>query len=109
MPDGEPAETVIGARRNFASRFQTNNYAIVAPAVPDDILPHLRDHVLGSGYADKAGLRSRYHDLLISATNKTPCSASWLPGLLTDPAAFKASVAAFIGNLRGLAIPERMG
>lgn len=108
VPDGEPAEAVVGARRNFASRFQTNNYAVIAPAVSYDILPHLRDHVLGSGYADKAGLRSRYHDLLISATNKTPCSASWLPGLLADPDAFKASVAAFIGNLRGLAIPERM-
>jgi hypothetical protein len=46
--------------------------------------------------------------LLIAATNKTPCSASYLPELLNDPGPFRAFVVDYCERLEKLSLPPEM-
>lgn len=105
----ESARTLIGPRRDFHFRFQTNNYALARSLALTGDLMRLKDHVEASRFADAAGIEDTYFpDVLISATNKTPASASRLPGLLGNPSTSRASVREYVRNLEGLPIPAEL-
>jgi hypothetical protein len=104
----ETAQVVVGARKDFGYRFQTNNYGLTSRIALSDHLPKLRDHMLGSGYADQINLPDTYFDVLISATNKTPCAASSIGRLPSDPAAYRASIRRYVKNLRALRLPREV-
>jgi hypothetical protein len=104
----EPARLVIGTREDFGYRFQTNNYGICRDIALSNHMPRLLDHMLGSRYVDEINLPDTYFDVLISATNKTPCAASSIGELLTDPPAYRASVRRYVENLRQVRIPPEL-
>lgn len=103
----EIARVIVGSRRDFGHRFQTNNYGIMATVAPGH-LPLLKDHVLGSIYADQQQLRDAYFDVIISATNKTPCSANTIGALLSNRQEYRAFIHRYVSNLRGLHIPPEV-
>ncbi|MCX7099284.1 MAG: hypothetical protein NTV43_15405 [Methylococcales bacterium] len=105
--EAEDARIVIGNRSNFHFRFQTNNYGLLYPLALSGQAHEMKDHVAASQYADKMGVSDSYFDLIISATNKTPASASALPQFST-PENFRAIIANYVNSLGGLAIPEEM-
>lgn len=97
---GAPCAEVVGRRQDFHFRFQTNNYAIPASAAFIPLLPELSDHIWGSTAADQLGLVDEYFDMIVSATNKTPCSASVIPQLLKGRPAFIRLVESYVQSLR---------
>lgn len=103
---GVAAETIVGSRQDFGHRFQTNNYAIRTDRVLPWHIARLKDHVYGSVHADSVGLSDIYFDRIISATNKTPCSASNLPILFQHPDQTLALIRRYSDRLDELAIPE---
>lgn len=105
----EAARLVVGRRRNFGHRFQTNNYAIASRIALSRHLPQLKDHVLGSIYADEQNLPDTYFDVLLSATNKTPCSANTIGGLLADRSEYSALIRRYVETLRRLQFPHELG
>ena len=105
---GQDARVVVGSRVNFTFRFMTNNYGISARIALSDHLPNLRDHMLGSTYANQLDFRDPYFDVLFGVTNKTPCSASAIGRLLADPPAYRASIVHFVDNLKRMQIPPEM-
>jgi hypothetical protein len=104
----EDARIVVGTRVDFTFRFMTNNYGILPRTALSDHLPRLQDHMLGSAYADQRDFDDPYFDVLISVTNKTPCSASSLGRLPADPSAYRASIVRYVENLKQLQIPQEM-
>jgi hypothetical protein len=104
----EPARVVVGRRRDFGHRLQTNNYAITARTALSEHLRYLKDHVLGSVYANQRDLRDIYVDVVISATSKTPCSANLIGLLPHDPAAYRAFIHRYVDNLERLEIPAEL-
>ena len=105
---GEAADIVIGERHDFDFRYQTNNYGIRAGRVPLEALPYLKDHVEGSGYADRIALTDGYFDRIVSATNKTPCSASGLPALFDRPDRTVSLIRGYVDGLRAVPIPDSL-
>ena len=104
----ETAALTVGPAKQFDFRYQTNNYAISRKVALTKDLYRLRDHVEASCYANDEVLFDRYFDLLISATNKTPCSASRLQWLLKDRENFRSSISEYIDGLRGISIPSEV-
>ncbi len=100
-----PARMVLGERRNFGHRFQTNNYGISSRISVSGHLAHLKDHVLGSIYANQQNLTDTYFDILISATNKTPCSANIIGGLPSNKQNYRAFIRRYVDNLQRLTLP----
>jgi hypothetical protein len=105
---GETARLVIGRRRDFGHRFQTNNYALTSRTARSLHLAHLKDHVLGSIYADQQQLLDTYFDILISATSKTPCSANIIGALPADPPEYRAFIRRHVASLRRLELPREV-
>lgn len=82
--DGADSDLVIGRRENFHFRFQTNNYGVNGRRIGDrDSVAALRDHVLASSYATDHRYSEIVLPTVISATVKTPASASMLPIMLS--------------------------
>lgn len=105
---GKPARTVIGTRCDFDFRFQTNNYVLRSDRLsPLDILSS-KDHVEASQYADAKQLSDSYYDAIISATNKTPCSAGKLPSLVEHTAAYVDAMKQYLKQMSGLHVPEEI-
>jgi hypothetical protein len=103
--DDEPARVTVGRREAFRFRFQTNNYGVSSSVALSEHLVHLNDHVAASTYADRRNLSDRYFDILIGATNKTPCSAAVIRGLPTDERAYRALVHRYVESLARLTLP----
>ena len=101
-----PASPVIGFPSRFSHRYQTNNYALHSRLCTPETLALLADHMIASAEADRLALRDRYHDVLVSATNKTPASASVVARLPGDPAAFRVLVQDFVAAFRSLDLPD---
>lgn len=99
------AQIVVGERTDFGYRFHTNNYGIASGIALSEHLTHLQDHMLGSSYADQIDIPDRYFDIIISATNKTPCAASSMGRLTLDASAYRAAVGKFVENLETLKLP----
>lgn len=93
--DGQPADFVWGARKNFDFRFQSNNYGIESRILTGELLARMKDHVDASHYADAARLSEATYAFPVSATVKTPCSASHLSRLLESPRHFDREMKAF--------------
>jgi hypothetical protein len=105
---GKNARAVVGARVDFTFRFMTNNYGISPKIALSEHLPKLQDHMLGSVYAGQQEFRDPYFDVLVSVTNKTPCSASAIGRLPTDPPAYRASIWRYAENLGQTHIPPEL-
>jgi hypothetical protein len=86
-------EFTWGRRQPFLYHFHTNNYGIHSRVCTPANLQGLKDHIAGSAYALQAGLSRAVLPFVVSATVKTPCSASMLPALLADPPQFLRQMA----------------
>lgn len=104
----ETTRIAVGAMGPFSSRFQTNNYGLRPSVCVPHHLRRLKDHLDGSKYADAVGLTDRYYDLPISATNKTPCSASILPSILEYRRDFFRYIASYVEHLRAAVLPSEL-
>jgi hypothetical protein len=96
---------VIGHAQPFTFRYQTNNYGLHRRLTTPAMLDMLADHIVASETADRIGLRDAYHDVILSATNKTPVSVSVLMRIVTEREDFRGHVEAFVKTLRGLQLP----
>jgi hypothetical protein len=96
----------IGPVSRFSSRYQTNNYALHPRLCTPERLAAMADHHTASAEADRLGLTDGYHDVILSATNKTPVSASVVERITQDAFAFRRHVVMFVAALQGLALPS---
>ena len=103
--DGQDAEFVWGRRKSFDFRFQSNNYGISSRICSQPVMRHMKDHVEASAYAQSAGLSEQLYPFAVSATVKTPCSASVLPGILDNPKAFQRDMLAFADRFERADLP----
>jgi hypothetical protein len=103
-----PARVVVGRRQNFRYRFQTNNYGISSKIAFSRHLEYLKEHARGSVYADAQKLSDSYFDVVLSATNKTPCSLAMIRTLPSNPQEYLSYVRRFVQNLRQLNVPPEV-
>ncbi len=103
--DGQDADFVWGRRKNFDFRFQSNNYGISSRICSQPMMRQMKDHVEASAYAQAAGLSEQLYSFAVSATVKTPCSASVLPGILDNPKGFKRDMLAFADRFQRPDLP----
>jgi hypothetical protein len=103
-----PARLVVGRRQAFRYRFQTNNYGISAKVALSPHLEHLKEHALGSVYADDQKLSDSYFDVVLSATNKTPCSLAMIRTLPSGRTEYRSYVRRYVESLRRLSVPSEM-
>jgi len=104
---GHPARLVVGGREDFRHRYHTNNYGISRIALTDQLI-NMKDHMQASTYADQQELKDTYFDILISATNKTPCSAQHLGRLPARIHEYRAFIRRYVENLGRLKIPREL-
>jgi hypothetical protein len=100
-----PSSQVVGRVSRFSNRYHTNNYALHPRLCTPDRLAAMADHHTASAEADRLGLTDVYYDVMVSATNKTPVSASVVTRIVEDEAKFRAHVGAFVTALRDLVLP----
>lgn len=103
-----PARIVVGWRQDFRYRFQTNNYGISSKIALPRHLEHLKEHVFGSMYADNQKLSDSYFDVVLSATNKTPCSLAMIRTLVSSRLEYCSYVQRYVKNLRRLKVPPEL-
>jgi hypothetical protein len=106
---GHTARVVVGRRQDFRYRFQTNNYGISSKIALSPHLEHLKEHVVGSMYADAQKLTESYFDVVLSATNKTPCSLAMIRTLPSCVEEYLSYVRRYVKNLRQLKVPPEVG
>lgn len=104
---GHPARVVVGGREDFRHRYHTNNYGIARIADTDQLM-NMKDHMQASTYADQHEFHDRYFDILISATNKTPCSAQHLGRLPSRIHEYRAFIRRYIDSLGRLKVPPEL-
>ena len=104
-PGGAPARLAVGPCHPFVLRYHTNNYALTPRACARAPLTTLLEHRAASEAADRLGFVDRTFDVVISATNKSPCSASLLAGVVADSDTFRGYVGEYLVRLKRLAIP----
>jgi hypothetical protein len=103
--DGTPQDAIVGKAQAFTFRYQTNNYALHPRLTTPVMLGMLADHATASATAARIGLRDAYHPVIVSATNKTPVSASVLMRIAEEGRSFRRHVDGFIESLRNLDPP----
>jgi hypothetical protein len=101
-----PRTVLVGGAQPFRYRFHTNNYALTSRAALSDYLADMNDHVLASAHADQHGLSDSYFDVLIGATNKTPCSAVVLRELPPRQDHYRRAIERYLERLRQLELPR---
>jgi hypothetical protein len=106
--EGEAAEMVCGARSRCFYRYHSNNYGMSSRICTPATLRGLKDHMDGSDFADRAGLSDVWVPYNVSATVKTPCSASILGGLLNDKPAFTRQMSQFAAMFAASNWPARL-
>jgi hypothetical protein len=109
VPPGHAPAFAVGRPQPFSNRYQTNNYALLPHLCTPAHLPAMQDHISASAHADATGLADRFTDTLIGVTNKTPCSASFLPLALTDAAGFRNFVGGTLQVLHQVTLPAELG
>lgn len=92
---------VLGPSVPFHFRFQTNNYGVNLARCDLDSLSRMSDHVLASAYADENGLQDVAVSRVVSATVKTPLSASMLPIALSSARSLEQQLEEFVEMARG--------
>jgi hypothetical protein len=103
---GTPPDAILGEAHAFTFRYQTNNYALHPRLTTPAMLNMLADHASASATASRIGLRDAYHPVIVSATNKTPVSASVLMRIAEEGEAYRRHVKGFVTHLRNLYIPK---
>jgi hypothetical protein len=93
---GHPVDFLWGSRFPFYYRFHTNNYGIHSRICSPEVLRGMKDHILASSYADREDFSELVLPSAISATVKTPCSASFLPKVFSSDAELKRQFEGFI-------------
>lgn len=96
-----------GRRQPFFYHFHTNNYGIHSRLCTVANLKGLTDHIDGSAYALQAGFSQAVLPFVVSATVKTPCSASMMPALLSDPPQFLRQMAGFAARFADPRLPAQ--
>lgn len=97
--DGCTPDFLWGPRRPHDFRFQTNNYGIASRHCGNvKSLMALKDHVRASGCADRAGFRDEVLPYVVSATIKTPGSASLLPVTFGSEGSLARSFGQFVAT-----------
>jgi hypothetical protein len=87
---------IWGRAQPFLYRYHTNNYALTTNLCRHTgTLAAMTDHVEAGLFADQSGLRDEHFPTPVSATIKTPASASMLHEIVTDPDRFRAGIIAF--------------
>ncbi len=104
---GHPARLVVGGREDFRHRYHTNNYGISRIAVTEHLI-NMKDHMHASAYADEQEFTDAYFDILISATNKTPCSAQHIGRLPSHMHQYRAFIRRYVENLGQLKVPREL-
>jgi hypothetical protein len=100
-----PPRAAVGPRYRFSQRYHTNNYGLHDRICRPQTLLAMQDHFDASAHADRVGLIDRHFAVILGATNKTPCAASYLRATVADPAGFARLIARHIGELRSHDIP----
>jgi hypothetical protein len=103
-----PARIVVGRRQDFRYRFQTNNYGISSKTALSRHLEHLKEHALASVYADDQKLSDSYFDVVLSATNKSPCSLAMIRTLPSSRSEYRRYVRRYVENLWQLNVPSEV-
>jgi hypothetical protein len=107
-PRGDQARIAVGPCYPFVLRYHTNNYLLTPRALGRVSTDTFLEHAAASAAANRLGFVDRYFDLIVSATNKSPCSASVLRNVVTNAKAFEHYLDDFVSNLRRLAIPTSL-
>jgi hypothetical protein len=105
---GYPARLIVGEREDIRYPLQTNNYGISSRIALSEHLTHLQDHARGCDYADRRNIGDTYFDIVISGTNKTPCSASTIGGLLSSQQQYRDYIRRYVEGLGRLKIPREL-
>jgi hypothetical protein len=105
--DGRP-DIMIGVPRPFSHRYQSNNYGLNGRICSGEALLNMKDHILGSEFANTKGLRDTYVNRIISATAKTPCSAQAVAQMFREPAKARSHVQAYVSALEALELPDNL-
>lgn len=108
VPDGRNARTVVGQRKNFGFRYQSNNYGVNGSLRQQTPLMTMKDHILASAHAEACALRDLYIDQVIGVTAKSPCSASRLSVIFSEPDKAQEHVRAYVDGLAALEIPPEV-
>jgi len=101
---GAPTAAAVGRLEPFRYRYCTNNYGLTTRALRQSI--NLVEHTTASETANDLSFIDLQVDQVISATSKTPCSASWLFKLPDNKAAFDRYIMDYIERLEALVIPD---
>jgi hypothetical protein len=104
--DGCTPDVLCGPPRPHDFRYQTNNYGIASRHCQRvEQLRALKDHVFASFYADKEGFRDEILPFVVSATVKTPGSASMLPVIFRSEQCLVRSFELVIATLHTSLVP----
>ncbi|KLD69262.1 hypothetical protein Y887_17820 [Xanthomonas pisi DSM 18956] len=102
---GVRTAAAIGRCEAFRYRYCTNNYGLTARALSR--AADLVEHTDASAAAEAFGFVDLQIDAVLSATNKTPCSATWLSRLPDTKCGFDRYIRAYIQTLEGMEIPAQ--
>jgi hypothetical protein len=100
---GRPTVAAVGRLEPFRYRYCTNNYGLTSRALVRS--NNLVEHTGASETAAALSFTDLQVDKVISATSKTPCSASWLSKLPDNKAAFDRYIMDYIEPLEAVDIP----
>jgi len=103
-----PPRAAVGPRREFLQRYHTNNYGLASHMWQPAHLAAMQDHFDASAYADRMGFVDRQFAMIIGATNKTPCAASFLRTVVADAAMFGPVIDQRLHELRSHEIPDQL-
>jgi hypothetical protein len=100
----------VGQQYRFPQRYHTNNYGLAPHMWHPDHLVAMQDHFDASDHGDRMGLNDRHLALIIGATSKTPCAASFLPTVVqSTPEQFAGQISFYLQDVRANPIPDALG
>jgi hypothetical protein len=103
---GTAVEGFLGRCEPFRYRYCTNNYGLTRRAFRAGPAA-LVEHIGASEAADSLGFVDLHHDVVISATSKSPCSAGWVRELPGDPRSFRDYVGHYVAALDAVFVSSR--
>lgn len=104
-----PPRVYVGLQHAFPQRYHTNNYGLASHMRQPSHLAAMQDHFDASAHGDRMRLVDRHFPLIVSATNKTPCAASFLRTTVADADGFASLIAEQIRELNRYPIPDELG
>jgi hypothetical protein len=108
VPPGCTPEYVLGEARAQDFRFQTNNYAVHSRRLGDaGRIRAIEDHIEASAYAHAQSFTEATAAQVLSATVKTPASASTLAKAFQSRLALRRAFARTIDGLHSVELPQR--